>query len=381
MVDTKERIPAHTPSFVIGVGGHQHLGDEKTYHFVMQQFRALLASYQQREPHLVLFSALALGTDQLFVQIALDLGVRVEIVLPCAEYEGIFSSETEKQEYNRLLHAAQAIHQLPSQKCSDDAFLTAEQWIVDHSNLVILAWNGLPPQGRSGTGDIASYARWVRCPFIHIDTTKLMVKTYGEQTAREIPIHPTSPKQEFPVAKQQVYRGSTLVVNQYHVRMPDGKEVVRDVVERPEGMLILPVGKSDIVLLIEEYDFGAGVWQLTLPGGKIEHPSLMQIEEQANIELRQEIGYKAGRLEKLTSFYSHPGYISHHLHVFVAHDLEWDPLELETHEEIRVHTYTLKEALEATMIENRCDPEASLALWLYAQKKYTLTAQLDMSIE
>jgi 8-oxo-dGTP pyrophosphatase MutT (NUDIX family) len=381
MVDIKERIPAHTPSFVIGVGGHQHLGDEKTHHFVMEQFRALLASYQQREPHLVLFSALALGTDQLFVQIALDLGVRVEIVLPCAEYEGIFSSETEKQEYNQLLHAAQAIHQLPPQTCSDDAFLTAEQWIVDHSNLVILAWNGLPPQGRSGTGDIASYARWVGCPFIHIDTIKLIVKTYSEQTARKSPTRPTSPKQEFTVAKQQVYHGSTLVVNQYHVRMSDGKEVVRDVMERPAGMLILPIGKSDIILLIEEYDFGAGVWQLTLPGGKIEHPSQIPIEEQANKELRQEIGYKAGRLEKLTSFYSHPGYISHHLHVFIAHDLEWDPLELEAHEEIRVHTYTIKEALEATTIENRCDPEASLALWLYAQKWYGLTAQLDMSTE
>ncbi|HEY1248526.1 MAG TPA: hypothetical protein VGE97_06040, partial [Nitrososphaera sp.] len=259
MVDAKERVPAYTPSFVIGVGGHQYLGDEKASHFVMQQFRALLASYQQRQTHIILLSALALGADQLFVQIALDLGVQVEIVLPCAEYEGIFSSETDKQEYNRLLHAAQATHQLPAQKCSDDAFLTAEQWIVDHSNLVILAWNGLPPQGRSGTGDIASYARWVGCPFIHIDTQKLTVKTYGEATIRESYIHPTSPKQEFTVAKQQVYRGSTLVVNQYRMRMPDGKEVVRDVLERPESILILPVGQSDIILLIEEYDFGAGV--------------------------------------------------------------------------------------------------------------------------
>ncbi|BCL79605.1 NUDIX hydrolase [Ktedonobacteria bacterium brp13] len=381
MVDIKESIPAHTPSFVIGVGGHQYLGDEKTQQFVMQQFRTLLASYQQRESHLILYSALALGTDQLFVHIALELGVRVEIVLPCAEYESIFSSEAEKQEYNRLLHAAQTIHQLPAQQCSDDAFLAAEQWIVDKSNLVILAWNGLPSQGRSGTGDIASYARFVGCPFIHINTKSLLVKTYGEKTACTRFLHTTSPKQEFTVAKQQVYSGSTLVVNQYHVRMPDGNEVVRDVMERPEGILILPVGMPDIVLLIEEYDFGAGVWQLTLPGGKVELPLLMQIEEQANKELRQEIGYKAGRLDKLTDFYSHPGYISHHVHVFIAHDLEWDPLEMEVHEEIKVHTYTIKDALEATMMENRCDPEASLALWLYAQKKYSLTKQIEMRRE
>jgi 8-oxo-dGTP pyrophosphatase MutT (NUDIX family) len=362
-----------TPSFAIGVGGHQNLGDDKTRHFVIQQFRALLADYQQHEPHLVLFSALARGVDQLFVQIALDLGVRVEIVLPCAEYESIFSSETEKQGYYHLLHAAQASHQLSAQECSDDAFLVAEQWIIDRSDLVILAWNGLPSQGKSGTGDMASYARFVGRPFIHIDIQKKVVRRYGREEAWKGMLHTTSPKQAFTVAKHQVYRGSTVVVNQYQIRMPDGEELIRDVMERPESMLILPIGQQDIILLIEEYDFGAGVWQLTLPGGKVEHDSPENIEAQADKELRQEIGYKAGRLEKFTSFFSHPGYISHRVHVFVAHDLEWDPLDMEAHEEIKVHTYTLKEALDATTIENRCDPEASLALWLYAQQKYGLT--------
>jgi len=156
--------------------------------------------------------------------------------------------------------------------------------------------------------------------------------------------------------------------------MPDGKEIVCDVVTRPESVLILPAGSSDIVLLIEEYDFGAGVWQLTLPGGKGEGLSEEDLSELAQQELRQEIGYRAGRLEKLTDFYSHPGYIAHHVHVFVAYDLTWDPLALEPHEEIRVHTYALKDALASTYVPNRWDPESALVLWLYAQKK-------DMLIE
>src|SRR4051812_1966263 len=110
--------------FVIGVGGHQNLGSEETQHFVEQQFRALLTTYQQREPWIVMYSALALGTDQLFVQIALELGVQVEIVVPCTEYEDLFSSEAERAQYQRLLQAAHASHQLPAQKCSNDAFLS-----------------------------------------------------------------------------------------------------------------------------------------------------------------------------------------------------------------------------------------------------------------
>ncbi len=76
-------------------------------------------------------------------------------------------------------------------------------------------------------------------------------------------------------------------------------------------------------MLLEEYDLGAGVWQLTLPEGKINDPTTNGIQRQAEIELREETGYRAGRLEKLLDFYSHPGYIAHKVHLLVAHDLEW----------------------------------------------------------
>ncbi len=78
---------------------------------------------------------------------------------------------------------------------------------------------------------------------------------------------------------------------------------------------------------------------------------------------------RSGRLEKLLDFYSHPGHIGHKVHLLVAYDLEWDPLEMEDGEEIRVHTFTLDEALAATREDYRCDPEAALALWLYKGKK------------
>jgi hypothetical protein len=56
----------------------------------------------------------------------------------------------------------------------------------------------------------------------------------------------------------------------------------------------------------------------------------------------------------------------------VAYDLGWKPLDMEYGEEIRVHTFTLDEALAATREDYRCDPEAALALWLYAHNKQQL---------
>ena len=367
--------------FIIGVSGHQHLGNEAIQNFVMHHFRELLNNYQQQKHHLVLYSSLALGADQLFVRIALEQGIPVEAVIPCSEYEAIFRSEEERNSYRQLLQACQQTHFLPNQQCSEDAFLAAGRWIVDQSNMMILAWNGLPPQGRGGTGDIATYARLRGRPFIQLDTVKYQVKQYGDVSTRAtIPSH-IAPKRSFVKNQQTVYQGKVLTIHQYRLHMPDGQELTRDIVERPESVLVLPIGQKNILLLAEEYDLGAGQWQLTIPGGKIEHVPSTTLEEQAQRELRQEIGYRAGRLEKLIEFYGHPGYVFHRVHVYLAFDLEWDPLELEKHEEINVQTLTLKAALEATQVTNRCDPEASLALWLYAQRKQNFIAQFESSVE
>ncbi len=73
---------------------------------------------------------------------------------------------------------------------------------------------------------------------------------------------------------------------------PNEEEVIRDIVERPESVLVLPMGQKGTVLLIEEYDLGAETWQLTIPGGKVTDPTFDGIRKQAVVESREEIGYR-----------------------------------------------------------------------------------------
>lgn len=308
-------------------------------------------------------SALAMGADQLFVKTALELNIPVEVVIPCAKYAEIFPTSEALDEYYRLLNYSQDVHSLPFDACSDDAYLAAGHWIVDHSDLMILVWNGYPAAAKSGTGDIASYSRLVGRPFIHVHTRLHTVKQYGSLAGSKV--RHEAAKRKYTISKETMYQGPVLTVNKYQMRMPDGDEIERDIVERPESVLVLPVGQNGTVLLIEEYDLGAETWQLTIPGGKVVDPTPEGIRKQAEIELREEIGYRSGRLEKLLEFYSHPGYIAHKVHLYVAYDLEWEPLDMEDGEEIRVHTLTLDEALAETRVDYRCDPEAALALWLY----------------
>lgn len=354
-------------TFRIGVSGHQQIGDEATIEFVPQQLRELLTTFrceaQERGQKILARSALALGTDQLFVKIALEMDIPVEVVIPCSHYAEIFPTVETREEYDRLLSRCQRVHRLPFEDCSEDAYLAGGHWIVDHSDLVILVWNGYPAAGRGGTADIASYARLVGRPFLHVHTRFHTVKQYGSLTGSPV-THETA-KRKYAISKETVYQGPVLTVNKYHMRMPNGDVIERDIVERPESVLVLPVGQKGTVLLIEEYDLGAETWQLTLPGGKVTDPTPDGIYKQAERELREEIGYRPGRLEKLLDLYSHPGYIGHKVHLMVAYDLEWDPLEMEDGEEIQVKTFTLDEALAMTREDYKCDPEASLALLLY----------------
>ena len=325
----------------------------------------IVSKHNACNQELLLYTAVAPGADQLCITTALELAIAVEAVIPCAEYESIFTGADALSAYHQLLARCRKIHTLPAQHCSDEAFLEAGQWIVEHADLVLLVWNGYPAGGKGGTADVASYARSMRRPFLHIHTRQHTIKQYGSlQTESEKRYG--VPRRELAVTEQVVYRGPVLQVKQYRWQLPDRDEIVRDIVERPESVLVLPVGQKRNVLLIEEYDLGAGTWQLTLPGGKVDDTTPEGLAKQAEVELREETGYRPGKLEKLLDFYSHPGYIAHKVHVFVAHDLEWDPLDLEDGEELFVHTFTLDEALATTRIEYRVDPEAALALWVYA---------------
>ena len=122
-------------TFAIGVSGHQNLGGEVTRDFIAERFRELLQRYRQQYTSLVVYSCVALGADQLFIQIALEQGIAVEAVLPCEDYETIFHTEEERCTYARILQASQHTHHLPHRQCSEEAFLEAGKWIVDHCDI------------------------------------------------------------------------------------------------------------------------------------------------------------------------------------------------------------------------------------------------------
>jgi ADP-ribose pyrophosphatase len=124
------------------------------------------------------------------------------------------------------------------------------------------------------------------------------------------------------LGEQIVYRGSLISVAQARFADPDGGEFERDVVHHPGAVSVVPVvDEGSAVLLVRQYRAAIDRELLEIPAGKRDVDG-EPVEHTARRELEEEVGMRAGRLERLAEFYNSPGFCDEHSFVFMALDLE-----------------------------------------------------------
>jgi len=97
------------------------------------------------------------------------------------------------------------------------------------------------------------------------------------------------------------------------------------------------------VVLVRQYRLPAREALLEIPAGGVDEGE--SIEDAAQRELREETGYRAGRLERLCGFYVSPGYCTEFIQVFLATDLVEDSIEGDPDEVIALERMSLAEAV------------------------------------
>jgi nudix-type nucleoside diphosphatase (YffH/AdpP family) len=103
---------------------------------------------------------------------------------------------------------------------------------------------------------------------------------------------------------------------------PDGSTFTRDIVHHPGAVSVVPfLGDSNEVVLVRQYRAAVDRVLLEIPAGKRDVANEPP-EETARRELIEEVGLRAGRLERLAEFYNSPGFCDEHSFVFLAQDLE-----------------------------------------------------------
>jgi hypothetical protein len=157
----------------VGVTGHRKLGENPVVPcFVHAQCVLLLDRLRDlarlRHAHLVAYSALAIGADQLFAQAALGLGLPLVGAIPFEDYPADFDGE-DRHRFENLLACCREVHRLPNKRRSDRAYLDVGKWIVNQVDYLVAVWNGLPAEGVGGTGDVVAFAEKRKRGVLRID--------------------------------------------------------------------------------------------------------------------------------------------------------------------------------------------------------------------
>lgn len=137
-----------------------------------------------------------------------------------------------------------------------------------------------------------------------------------------------------------VYAGKLVTVKVGPVRLDDGREATREVVEHNGGVVIVPA-LGDSVLLVRQFRIALGKEMLELPAGKLEGDE--DPLERAHRELEEETGHRAGRMIPAGHFYPSCGFLTEKLHLFLAMDLEKTQQNLDWDEVIEVVEMPLSE--------------------------------------
>lgn len=149
------------------------------------------------------------------------------------------------------------------------------------------------------------------------------------------------------IGSTRVYDGKLVKVDKLTVQLPDDATALREVVQHPGAVAIVPLDAEQNVLLVEQFRTAAKKRLLEIPAGTLEpdeKPDLAAIRE-----LREETGYTSAQIQPMGGIYAAPGYTTEFIHLYYATDLSESPLDQDADEFIELVRIPLADALE--MIE------------------------------
>ena len=119
------------------------------------------------------------------------------------------------------------------------------------------------------------------------------------------------------VDSKTVYEGRVFDIRVDTIR-EDDVEYKREIVVHHGSAVIVPVFDDGTVALVRQYRHPAGKYLLEVPAGTLNEGE--DPEAGALREVEEEIGWHAGKIEKLSEFYVSPGFLTEKMFLFLATD-------------------------------------------------------------
>lgn len=171
---------------------------------------------------------------------------------------------------------------------------------------------------------------------------------------------------ETDVVRHEVkYRGRIVDLVVDTVRMPSGRDMIREVVRHPGGVVAIPVLDDGRLILVRQFRYPLQKFILEFPAGKLE--GKRSPLENIMRELEEETGYSAREMRFLCSFFTTPGFCDEVIHLFLATGLAPVGQRLEEGEHITLEPYSLEECLRMIASGEIEDAKTILGILWYRQ--------------
>lgn len=130
------------------------------------------------------------------------------------------------------------------------------------------------------------------------------------------------------------FNGKIFDIQVDRLRLASGHEMRFDYLVHPGAVTLVPLDGQGRIWFVRQYRHAVGAELLELPAGTLEPDE--PPEDTALRECREEIGMRPGKLEHIGGLYMVPGYSSEHMQIYLATELEPDPLPADQDELLEI---------------------------------------------
>ena len=164
------------------------------------------------------------------------------------------------------------------------------------------------------------------------------------------------------VDSTRVYDGALLKVRRDQVRLPDGSSAVREYIEHPGAVAIVPLLDNGEVVLERQYRYPLRREFIEIPAGKFDGgETALQTGQR---ELREETGYSARSWTQLALTHPGIGYSDERIEYYLARDLQRGESRLDQGEFLQVFSLPFATAVQWVLQGRITDTKTMIGLLL-----------------
>jgi ADP-ribose pyrophosphatase len=169
------------------------------------------------------------------------------------------------------------------------------------------------------------------------------------------------------LSTRSIYSNKWISLREDLVELPDNRTTIYGVVTCGECVGILPFVDPDTVLLIRQYRYVARRVTWEMPTGGVHAGE--SLEEAAQRELAEEIGHRAGRLTRVSTYHTSKSVMDETAHLFLGEELVKMDIPRDATEFIEVRPFPFSQALEMVLSGEIVDSMTITAVLLAARRK------------